>query len=53
MVDHAGAPTLYAENLTGKAVLWAGLLAATDARPFLASDFEVLSLPVLTSAKAR
>jgi hypothetical protein len=53
MVDHAGAPTLYAENLTGKSVSWAGLLDASDSRPFLASDFEVLSLPALTSAKLR
>lgn len=53
VVDHAGAPTFYAENLQGKAVSWVGLLDTLDSRPFLASDFEVLSLPPLTSASLR
>jgi hypothetical protein len=53
MVDHAGGPTLYAENLQGKDVSWTGLLDTLDSRPFLASDFEVLSLPSLTSSNLR
>jgi len=53
VVDHAGGPTLYAENLQGKSVSWAGLLDSRDSRPFLASDFEVLTLPALTSSKLR
>lgn len=53
VVDTAGSPTFYAENLQGKGVSWAGLLDTLDSRPFLASDFEVLSLPALTSSNSR
>lgn len=53
VVDHGGNPTIYAENLQGKGVSWAGLLDTLDTRPFLASDFEVLSLPSLTSSNLR
>jgi len=53
MVDYAGGPTFYAENLQGKAVSWTGLLDTADSRPFLASDFEVLTLPNLTSSNLR
>jgi len=50
VVDTAGVPVFYAENLQGKAVSWDGLLAPTDARPFEADDLEVLALPPLTPA---
>jgi hypothetical protein len=53
IVDTAGAPTLYAEILRGKDVSWNGLLSPLDSSPFLASDFEVLTLPNLTSANLR
>jgi len=53
VVDTAGAPTLYAENLQGKAVSWTDLLDVRDSSPFTASDFEVLTLPALTSAILR
>jgi len=53
MVDHAGAPVLYAENLQGKDVSWSGLLNTLDISPFLATDFEVLTLPQLTSSNLR
>ena len=46
VVDNAAVATFYAEVLTnhpGKS--WSGLLSATDARAFLADDFEVLALP--------
>jgi hypothetical protein len=53
VVDTAGAPTFYAENLQGKSVSWTGLLDPKDSSPFLASDFEVLTLPPLTSSLLR
>jgi hypothetical protein len=53
VVDTAGAPTFYAENLQGKSVSWTGLLDTMDSSPFLATDFEVLTLPALTSSKLR
>lgn len=50
MVDKAGVPTLYAEVLTGRSATWSGLLHRTDARVWLATDFELLALPALLTA---
>ncbi len=48
VVDAAGAPVFYAENLAGRSASWDGVLNGKDARAFAAQDFEVLALPTLT-----
>lgn len=45
LVDNGGVPVIYSEVLTGTGQSWSGLLDTADARAFVASDFEVLSLP--------
>lgn len=52
LFDRGGHPSLYAEDLANKSVSWSGVLDLDDAKVFLPTDFEVLSLPATLGFRA-
>jgi len=45
VVDFSGVATFAGEDRSGQAQKWGGLMTTTDSHAFLATDFELLSLP--------